>query len=134
MLKFTNLLIPTDDHEAALGFYRDLLGLTVISDFSNGPGRWVNLTLPDQEGLQITLSSVVPHDGLPESDKQALRSLLAKGYLGLFQFATDDLDGLHTRLLQGGDEVIQPPADQQWGARDMAVRDPSGNMVRINQA
>jgi hypothetical protein len=33
-----------------------------------------------------------------------------------------------------GAEIVCEPADQFWGARDVAVRDPSGNLVRIAQA
>ncbi|HEY2333689.1 MAG TPA: VOC family protein [Solirubrobacterales bacterium] len=32
-----------------------------------------------------------------------------------------------------GAEIVQEPTDQPWGTRDCAVRDPSGNMVRIDQ-
>jgi uncharacterized glyoxalase superfamily protein PhnB len=28
---------------------------------------------------------------------------------------------------------VQEPTDQPWGTRDCAVRDPSGNMIRIDQ-
>jgi hypothetical protein len=31
-------------------------------------------------------------------------------------------------------EVLQEPASQPWGVRDCAVRDRSGNQVRIAQA
>ena len=64
----------------------------------------------------------------------ALTELLAKGHLGFYLFATDDLDALHARLAEGGAEIVSEPADQPWGPRDMAVRDPSGNLLRINQA
>lgn len=32
-----------------------------------------------------------------------------------------------------GAEIVQEPTDQPWGTRDFAVRDPSGNLVRIDQ-
>ncbi|MGO3393255.1 VOC family protein [Glutamicibacter arilaitensis] len=48
--------------------------------------------------------------------------------------STTDLDGLFESLSASGAEVLQEPMDQPWGPRDCAFRDPSGNMVRINQA
>ena len=33
-----------------------------------------------------------------------------------------------------GTEILQEPTSQPWGVRDCAVRDPSGNLVRIAQA
>lgn len=31
-------------------------------------------------------------------------------------------------------EVLREPADQPWGVRDRAFRNPSGNLVRLSQA
>jgi len=133
MLKFTNLMIPTSDHDAALSFYRDALGLTVASDFGNDAGRWVNLTSADQPELQVTLGSVAAGPGVSDADRAALAELLAKGHLGFYLFTTDDLDGLFARLVETGADIVQEPAQQQWGPKDMAVRDPSGNLLRIAQ-
>lgn len=38
------------------------------------------------------------------------------------------------RVRASGAEVLQEPIDQQWGPRDCAFRNPSGNTVRISQA
>jgi uncharacterized glyoxalase superfamily protein PhnB len=32
-----------------------------------------------------------------------------------------------------GVEIVQEPTDQPWGCRDCAVRDPAGNMIRIQE-
>lgn len=133
MLKFTNLMIPTSDHEAAVTFYRDLLGMAVVSDFANDAGRWVNLTMPDQPDVQVTLGSVAPGPGISDADRAALTELLAKGQLGFYLFTTDDLDSLFARAQASGAEVVQEPTQQPWGPKDMALRDPSGNMLRVNQ-
>jgi uncharacterized glyoxalase superfamily protein PhnB len=53
--------------------------------------------------------------------------MLAKGELPGIMLRTDDLDG-------GNAEILQEPADQFWGARDAAFRDPAGNMLRMSQA
>ena len=30
-------------------------------------------------------------------------------------------------------EIVQEPTEQAWGSRDCAVRDPAGNLIRIQQ-
>lgn len=46
--------------------------------------------------------------------------------------ATADLDGTFERLQADGIDVVQEPTDQPYGVRDFAVRDPAGNLVRVN--
>ena len=48
-------------------------------------------------------------------------------------FHTDDLDGTFEKVRDSGAEIVQEPTEQFWGTRDFAVRDPSGNLVRIDQ-
>ena len=48
--------------------------------------------------------------------------------------ATADLDGAFERLQAAdGAEVVQEPIDQPYGIRDGAVRDPAGNLIRIQE-
>ena len=47
--------------------------------------------------------------------------------------ATKDLDGTFERLQASDAEVVQEPADQPYGVRDCAFRDPAGNLVRIQE-
>jgi uncharacterized glyoxalase superfamily protein PhnB len=65
------------------------------------------------------------------ADQDALAALLAKGALNGVHFHTDDLDATFEKLQAAGAEIVQEPTDQPWGTRDCAVRDPSGNMVRL---
>jgi catechol 2,3-dioxygenase-like lactoylglutathione lyase family enzyme len=37
------------------------------------------------------------------------------------------------RLQAGDAEVVQEPTEQPYGVRDCAVRDPAGNLIRINE-
>ncbi len=120
------------DVDEALGFYRDGLGLEVVSDVANAGFRWVSLAVPGQPGLNLVLS--VPGAGRSDADAQSLAELVAKGALGGLVLSVDALDPLFESLSASGAEVLQEPMDQPWGPRDCAFRDPSGNMVRINQA
>ncbi|UGQ14876.1 VOC family protein [Yinghuangia sp. ASG 101] len=123
--------ITVNDVDEALGFYRDALGLEVRNDVPSGEFRWVTLGSASQPGLELVLSE--PHAGRSQADGDALQELLTKGVLPMYVFRTDDLDGLFEKVRASGAEVLQEPIDQQWGPRDCAFRDPSGNTVRISQ-
>jgi catechol 2,3-dioxygenase-like lactoylglutathione lyase family enzyme len=125
--------ILVDDPEAALAFYRDTLGLTVAMDVANGDYRWITLTSDTQPGIGIVLSQ--PQAGRSPEDGDALAALLAKGELYPVHFRLDDLDATFEKIAATpGVEVLSEPADQPWGVRDAAVRDPAGNRLRIEQA
>ncbi|GAB3621705.1 VOC family protein [Glutamicibacter endophyticus] len=118
------------DVDEALGFYRDALGLEVVSDVANGGFRWVSLAVSGQQGLNLVLST--PGAGRSEDDAAALEQLVAKGAMGGLVFTVPDLDAVFESVSASGAEVLQEPMQQPWGPRDCAFRDPSGNMVRIN--
>lgn len=130
-LAVANVFVFTDDHEASLGFYRDTLGFAVGTDVTNGGFRWCTLTTPTQPGLEIVLQSPGIYPGTSDADKAALADLLAKGHLSALIFGTDDVDGIYETVKASGAEVVQEPADQFYGVRDCAFRDPAGNMVRF---
>ncbi|XRQ13341.1 VOC family protein [Actinomadura welshii] len=123
--------ITVNDLDETLAFYRDGLGLEVRNDVPYGEFRWVTLGSAAQPGTEIVLSQ--PHAGRSKADGDALQELLTKGVLGMVIFATDDLDATFERLRATGAEVLQEPIDQPWGPRDCAFRDPSGNMLRIEE-
>lgn len=126
-----SMFIPVQDPDAALGFYRDALGLEVRNDVSSGGFRWVTVAAPTQD-VDIVLFQ--PHGGRSQSEGDALLSLVMKGSLQAAIFRTDDLDATFEKVRASGAEVLQEPAAQPWGVRDCAFRDPSGNLVRIAQA
>ena len=124
--------VLVDDPEAALGFYRDVLGLTVRNDVAHGGFRWITLGTESQPEIKIVLSQ--PHAGRSKQDGDAVAALLAKGELGSVFLRCDDLHETFAKLAAApGVEVLEEPADRFWGSRDAAVRDPAGNLVRIEQ-
>lgn len=125
------MFIPVHDADAALGFYRDALGLEIRNDVSKGDFRWVTVGAPGQ-AVDVVLSH--PHGGRSEADGDALLTLVTKGSIQAAIFRADDLDATFERVRASGAEVLQEPKSQPWGARDCAFRDPSGNLVRIAQA
>ena len=127
----SQMFIPVHDHDAALGFYRDALGLEVRNDVSSGDFRWVTVGASKQD-VDIVLFQ--PHGGLSQTEGDALLTLVTQGSLQAAIFRSDDLDTTFEKVQASGAEVLQEPTSQPWGARDCAFRDPSGNLVRIAQA
>jgi uncharacterized glyoxalase superfamily protein PhnB len=124
--------VLVDDPDAALAFYRDTLGLTVLNEVARDEFRWITLATDSQPEIQIVLSQ--PHAGRSQEDGDTIAALLAKGELRPLHFRSDDLDATFEKVAGApGAEVLQEPIDQPWGVRDGAVRDPAGNFLRIEQ-
>jgi catechol 2,3-dioxygenase-like lactoylglutathione lyase family enzyme len=131
-VSLSHVHVTVDDPDAALGFYRDTLGMTVVNEVENKGFRWITLSTDSQPDIQIVLSQ--PHAGRSQEDGDALAALLAKGELRPLHFGSDDLDATFEKVAAApGAEVLQEPVSQPWGTRDAAVRDPAGNMLRIEQ-
>lgn len=133
-IRVSHCFILVDDHDKALAFYRDVLGLQVRNDVRFEGMRWVTVVPPSQPELEITIETVDSHPGATVQDKQNHSELLAKGLLRGLIFATDDVDAAFARIRASGAEVVQEPADQPYGVRDCAFRDPAGNLIRLNQS
>jgi catechol 2,3-dioxygenase-like lactoylglutathione lyase family enzyme len=131
-ITINNTFLTVHDKDIALTFYRDALGLELVGDVEKGGSFWATLSLPDQPGVNIVLSD--PYGGRSQEDGDAVAKLMAKGALTGVSFAVSNLDEAFEKVRASGADVMQEPMDQPWGARDCAFRDPSGNMVRINQA
>lgn len=59
--------------------------------------------------------------------------MMAKGSYATLLLATKDLDRTFERLQADEVDIVQEPTDQPYGLRDCAVRDPAGNLIRIQQ-
>ena len=129
-LTLSQCFVLIHDPDLALAFYRDTLGLELRNDVARGDFRWLTVGAASQPDIAIVLTNYL--NGSP-ADHDALAALLAKGALNGVHFRTDDLDATFEKLRASDAEIVQEPTDQPWGTRDCAVRDPSGNMVRIDQ-
>jgi catechol 2,3-dioxygenase-like lactoylglutathione lyase family enzyme len=120
-IKLSQCFIAVDDHDKALAFYRDVLGLEVRNDVGFEGMRWVSVGAPSQPDVEIVLEPPVADPNASAADKEAAAELLAKGLLRGVIFVT------------AGGDVLQEPIDMPYGVRDCAFRDPSGNMLRFGQ-
>ena len=125
--------LPQDDPDAALAFYRDILGFEVRNDVGYGGVRWITVGPPGQPGTSIVLYPPSATPGVTEDEQRTIAEMMAKGTYGIITMATKDLDGTFERLQASDAEIVQEPTEQPYGIRDCAIRDPAGNLIRINQ-
>ena len=129
-LSLSTCFVIVHDPDRALAFYRDTLGLELRNDVAREDFRWITVGAPSQPDVGIVLTNYL--NGSP-ADVDAVAALVAKGALNGVHFHTDDLDATFEKVRASGAEIVQEPTEQPWGTRDCALRDPSGNLVRIDQ-
>jgi catechol 2,3-dioxygenase-like lactoylglutathione lyase family enzyme len=125
--------LPHDDPDASLAFYRDTLGFEVRSDVGYGEKRWITVGPADQPETSIVLEPPAVDPGITDDERRTIIEMMAKGTYARIILATADLDGTFARLQASGADVVQEPTEQPYGIRDCALRDPAGNLVRINE-
>nr|WP_236808172.1 VOC family protein [Amycolatopsis albispora] len=125
-------VLPHEDPEASLSFYRDTLGFEVRSDVGQGKMRWITVG-PAGQPTSILLAPPAADPGISEEERATIARMMAKGTYGWILLASRDLDGTFEKVRAGGGEVVQEPVEQPYGVRDCAFRDPAGNMVRIQE-
>ena len=126
-------MLPHEDHQASLAFYRDTLGFEVRNDVEYGGMHWLTVGPPDQPGTSIVLYPPVATPGITDDERRMIAEMMAKGTFASINLATSDVDGTFEQLQAGDAEVVQEPTDQPYGIRDCAFRDPAGNLIRIQE-
>ncbi|MFI0723019.1 VOC family protein [Streptomyces sp. NPDC021224] len=132
-IKLSHTFLAVDDHDKAIEFYRDMLGLEIRNEVGYNDMRWVTIGSPAQPEVDIVLEPPAVNPNMTPSDREAVADLMAKGVYGRVVFWSDDVDATFEKLSAAGADVVQEPTDQQYGVRDCAFRDPAGNEVRFNQ-
>jgi catechol 2,3-dioxygenase-like lactoylglutathione lyase family enzyme len=126
--------LPHDDPDASLAFYRDTLGFEVRGDVGYAGMRWITVGPAGQPDTSVVLEPPAPNgSGITDDERRTIEEMMAKGTYGYLNLATKDLDGAFERLQASDVEVVHEPTEQPYGIRDCAVRDPSGNLIRIQE-
>lgn len=125
--------LPQNDPDATIAFYRDTLGFEIRNDVGYNGMHWITVGPADQPGTSIVLYPPGADPGITDDERRTIAEMMAKGTYGIITLASKDLDATFARLQAGDAEVVQEPTDQPYGIRDCAFRDPSGNLIRINQ-
>jgi catechol 2,3-dioxygenase-like lactoylglutathione lyase family enzyme len=125
--------LPQDDPDAALAFYRDTLGFEVRNDVGYNGLRWITVGPAGQPGTSIVLYPPAATPGLTDDERRTIAEMMAKGTYATLLLATRDLDGAFARLQKRDVDIVQEPALQPYGVRDCAIRDPAGNLIRLQE-
>jgi catechol 2,3-dioxygenase-like lactoylglutathione lyase family enzyme len=126
--------LPHDDPDASLAFYRDTLGFEVRADVGKGEMRWITVGPAGEATTSIVLYPPAADPGVTDDERRTIAEMMAKGTYRHLILSTADLDGAFEELQRSGDvEVVQEPTEQPYGVRDCAIRDPAGNLIRINE-
>jgi uncharacterized glyoxalase superfamily protein PhnB len=125
--------LPHNDPDASLPFYRDTLGFEVRNDVGYQGMRWITVGPAGQPETSIVLFPPAATPGLTDDEHKTIAEMMAKGTYATLLLSTADLDGVFAKLQASDAEIVQEPADQPYGVRDCAVRDPSGCMIRIQE-
>lgn len=131
-LRLHSTFLPHRDPDASLSFYRDVLGLEVRLDVGQGTFRWITVGAPGQDA-SIVLEPPYADTTVNEDERRTVTEMMAKGTFPRVILATHDLDATFARVRDAGAEVVHEPTTQPYGVRDFAVRDPAGNLVRVNE-
>jgi catechol 2,3-dioxygenase-like lactoylglutathione lyase family enzyme len=132
-LTIHSTFLPHDDPEASVAFFRDSLGFEVRLDVGSGKMRWITVGPPGQPGTSIVLHPPAVDPGITDVERRTIAEMMAKGTYAILLLATPDLDAAFAQLQSDDIEIVQEPADQPYGIRDCALRDPAGNLIRIQE-
>ncbi|MGO2859606.1 VOC family protein [Brevibacterium sp. GP-SGM9] len=125
--------LPHTDAEASLAFYRDVLGFEVRLDVGSDQMRWLTVGPAGQPDTSIVLTPAITDPTISENEREVIESLMAKGSFAAIVLASPDVDEVFAEVEAKGADIVQEPMDQPYGLRDCALRDPAGNMIRIQQ-
>ncbi|WP_072802236.1 VOC family protein [Rhodococcoides yunnanense] len=126
--------LPQNDPDAALAFYRDTLKFEVRNDVGFNGMRWITVGPTDQPDVSIVLHPPAADPGITDDERRVITEMMAKGTYGGILLATKDLDDTFTTLQATDVDIVQEPTEQPYGVRDCAVRDPAGNLIRIQES
>lgn len=125
--------LPHNDPEGSLAFYRDSLGFEVRHDIGYDGMRWITVGPAGQPSTSIVLRPPAEDPGITDAERRTIDEMMAKGTYAAILLATADLNGTFARLRAKDAEIVQNPTEQPHGLRDCAVRDPAGNLLRIQE-
>lgn len=125
--------LPHDDPDASLAFYRDMLGFEVRNDVGYNGMRWITVGPAGQPGTSIVLYPPAASPGVTDGEKRTIAEMMAKGTYAMLLLATADLDAAFGKIQASGAEIVEEPTMQPYGVRDCAIRDPAGNLLRVQE-
>jgi predicted enzyme related to lactoylglutathione lyase len=88
---------------------------------------------PDQPDTNIVLFPPSASPGVTAEEKRTIAGMMAKGTYATMLLATKNLDAAFEKIQASGAEIVEEPTEQPYGVRDCAIRDPAGNLLRVQE-
>lgn len=120
------LVVEAEDYDAAVAFYRDVLGMTEEAAFQGDGGARVTIldagraTLELSNPAQVRLIDSVEAEGRPSA---RLRVALE----------VDDAEGATRRLVEAGATLIAEPRETPWRSLNSRLDGPAGLQLTLFQ-
>lgn len=122
------LVLETEDLDAALAFYRDVLGLRELESYDGPEGARVVILEVPTATLELANPAQVAYIddvevGRPVAHPYPLTVRVA--------FEVPDAAAAATRLAAGGAEVVAPPVETPWRSLNARFEAPGGMQVTV---
>lgn len=110
-----------------------MLGFEVRNDVGYNGMRWITVGPVDQPDTSIVLFPPAASPGVTDEEKRTIAEMMAKGTFAMVLLASKNLDADFERIQASGAEIVEEPTMQPYGVRDCAIRDPAGNLIRVQE-
>lgn len=120
-MRFVNPIPFVSDIERSKTFYRDVMGLKILSDFGNFVLFDTGFAIHDGKSLEQTVWKTSVDTLEPYGRRNVL-----------LYFEHDDVDAAFEKIAPHA-ELIHPVERQEWGQRVFRFHDPDGHTVEIGE-
>lgn len=121
------LVVEAEDYEAAVAFYRDVLGLPVEVSFAGPDGAHVTILQAGRATLEIANPAQKRYIDQVEVGRPVAPRLRVA-------FEVADSRTTTERLVEAGAELIAPPTETPWRSINSRLAAPAGLQITLFQA
>src|SRR6516164_2086414 len=114
---FEGICLYVRDQEETLDYYVNKMGFEKRTDVGGPDFRWVTVSPPGTQGIEITLYRPGPQDG----EEQAQRWLSQVGQHPRWAFTTNDCQGTYEELSRRGVHFISPPTQMPYALAGVTI-------------
>lgn len=121
------LVVEAEDYDAALAFYRDVLGLEQLEAYEGGDGAHVAILDAGRATLEIANPAQKRLIDDVEVGRQVARHVRVA-------FEVADTRATTARLVdEGGAELVAPPTETPWRSLNARLEGPAGLQLTVFQ-
>ena len=117
------VILTVEDHQRAVGFYRDALGLTELADWSSEQGKVVLL-----DGGHATIELIDERQAALIDQIEVGKRVTGPVRLAL---RAEDPAAVASRLERAGAERLSELVETPWGDRNVRLRAPGGMQLTL---